>query len=242
MMSRYETKPCGFISTVDGRPPGPLEQKRAPITGDIDFASLGVRNPVIQGRVCAYNKPHFYKGRIEAHRPGCFSASLTSGKTIRLFSMHKADTLCATTKDRLELVENEDGLYFRCALHPESDLQRELAVKVATGEYGEMSIGYTTQKERTVQLDGKNVRLLEECDLHEISVVTRGAVPNTKVALVDGSSRQSLRSEIRRGELFRMAISATAAKADIAFARFMAAMGVFGDKLSAWATRADAGN
>lgn len=228
----YETKPCGFITSAGGHSIAPREQKRVPIAGEVDFATLGVTAPALQGVACRYTKVHRYKGRLEAFMPGCFSASLTSGDAIRVMVMHEPVDLFATTRDRLALAEDGEGLYFRVGLSTDSDAQRDLAIKVATGEFSEMSVGYAVEREHVRVIDGNTIHCLTECRLHEISIVNRGAVPGTRVVLIDGARRPSLRDDIRRGELFRSAVSATQAKSDAAYARLEAAMHNLCDCLS----------
>jgi HK97 family phage prohead protease len=132
--------------------------------------------------------------------PGCFASSLMSGKSIRLLVQHAGIGLLGTVRDRLELLEDDDGLAFRYEL-ADTAHAKEIARLVEAGQLAEMSIGYKVLRHEIKTIEGSSVRLIREGDLDEISIVGRGAVPGTHCRLVDGRKRSTLREELKSGTL-----------------------------------------
>jgi hypothetical protein len=191
-----------------------MEFKFAREADRFDLQDVGVSAPALQGYACLWNKVHWY-GRLqrwEAFAPGVFAASLMSGKAISAYTQHEEIGLFATTADRLELIQDQWGLAFRVQLRKGDDHQEHLARKVALGEWSEMSVGYRTVREHTVTIEGKTIHVLDECDLSEISICKRGAVPGTSCKLIDASHRKTLREDLRAGNLFKGAVTANAAR------------------------------
>ena len=150
-----------------------------------------------------FGKVHSFKSddsNIDVFMRGAFASSLTSGKQIRLTVMHAGIGLLATNRDGLELIEDDYGLAFRCAL-PETPHAADVAADVLSGKVAEMSPGYRPVRAEIKTIDGTRVRLLYEVDLAEISIVSSGAVPGTRCLLVDGAKRRLLRDEVKTGNI-----------------------------------------
>jgi uncharacterized protein len=191
-----------------------MEFKFAREADRFDLGDVGVSAPALQGYACLWNKIHWYSRlqRLEAFAPGAFAASLMSGKAISAYTEHDEIGLFATTADRLELIQDQWGLAFRVQLRKGDDHQEHLARKVALGEWSQMSVGYRTIREHTVTIDGKTIHLLDECDLREISICKRGAVPGTTCVVIDARNRKTLREDLRTGNLLKGAVTASAAR------------------------------
>jgi HK97 family phage prohead protease len=191
-----------------------MEFKFAREADRFDLHDVGVSAPALQGYACLWNKVHWYSRlrRWEAFATGAFAASLMSGKAISAYTEHEEIGLFATTADRLALVQDQYGLAFRVQLRKGDEHQEQLARKVAIGEWSEMSVGYRTVREHTATIEGKTIHVLDECDLSEISVCKRGAVPGTVCVLIDARSRRTLREDLRGGNLFKGAVTANAAR------------------------------
>lgn len=211
-----------------------------------DLRDVGVSAPALQGYACLWNKVHWYARlrRWEAFATGAFAPSLMSGKAISAYTEHEAIGLFATTSDRLELIQDQWGLAFRVQLRHGDEHQEDLARKVAVGDCSEMSVGYRTIREHTVTIEGKTVHVLDECDLSEISICRRGAVPGTSCVLIDARNRQTLREDLRGGNLFKGAVTANAARkaaCDQAFENVKASTDFMFNRLGAILAAANAG-
>ena len=134
----------------------------------------------------------------------------------------------ATTRDSLELCEDKDGLAFRCAL-PNGDIAAEIVDLLKARQLGEMSVGYRTTRKETKTLAGVECNLIYEADLHEISVVEKGAVPDTSCILVDLKNRKPLRVEAKDGNLTKRDYEIST---DIAADRVLVALESFGETVS----------
>lgn len=72
----------------------------------------------------------------------------------------------------LEISEDEKGLKIKARI---SDAHPEVKTKIKEGILREMSIGYTTINSKQETIDGKEVRILTEVKLYEVSLVTVAA-------------------------------------------------------------------
>lgn len=144
---------------------------------------------VIAGYATRFNKAHEYKGHVDVFAVGCFARTLCSGRAVRLLMHHDESKLVATTADALELHSDDKGLAFKCLLP--STVNGTLAKMMVRrlGRAG-MSVGYEIRDAETKEIEGCSVRILYDCDLVEISLVDRGAVPQAFAVLKqdDGSS------------------------------------------------------
>ncbi|MGJ0535577.1 HK97 family phage prohead protease [Methylocystis sp.] len=217
---------------------GDMEFKFVREAERFDLRDVGVSAPALQGYACLWKKVHWYSRlrRWEAFATGAFAASLMSGKAISAYTEHEEIGLFSTTADRLELIQDQWGLAFRVQLRKGDDHQEQLARKVAIGEWSEVSVGYRTVREHTVTIEGKTVHVLDECDLSEISICKRGAVPGTSCRLIDARGRKTLREDLRGGNLLKGAVTANAARkaaCDQAFENVKASTEFMYDRLGA---------
>lgn len=80
----------------------------------------------------------------------------------------------------LELREDDKGLYLKVQL---SGAEKDIQTKVKEGILKEMSIGYRILEARNEIREGKDIRMLEDIELFEISLVTIAANP---LAIITG--------------------------------------------------------
>lgn len=92
----------------------------------------------------------------------------------------------------LELREDDRGLYLKVQL---SEAEKDIQTKVREGILKELSIGYRVIKARNEVREGKEVRILEDIELFEISLVTIAANP---LAVITG-----MKSEERNDYLLK---------------------------------------
>ncbi len=122
-------------------------------------------------------------GFREIIRPGAFTASLASNPdVVALYQHDPSDILGRTTSGTLRLRETAQGLEFECDL-PDTQLGRDVYTLVKRGDLSECSFAFTTDAEDYSASNGQRVRELQAVSLHDVSVVTWPAYPDTSVAV-----------------------------------------------------------
>jgi HK97 family phage prohead protease len=168
-----------------------------------------------------YNAPHIYKGRIEYLASGVFAKSLASGRRINIQLDHNADTVIASTANGLELEEAGDlGLLFRL------DLRRAkngsiLSRMVETGGRACASVAYQVVSERNVVYAGRDVRVIEDADLLEISLCRKGAITRAFSFITNDALNPTIRG-MERTSMF--AVSSAAHRIQYSLGRTQEAM------------------
>jgi HK97 family phage prohead protease len=174
------------------RPDGlvPLRLIDAPQAGGAD---------VIIGYATRFNKAHEYKGHVDVFAVGCFARTLCSGRAVRLLMHHDESKLVATTANALELHSDDKGLAFKCRLPSTVNGTMAKMMVRRLGRAG-MSVGYEIRDAETKVIEGCSVRILYDCDLVDISLVERGAVPQA-FAVLKGDDGQALPKSAAAGSL-----------------------------------------
>lgn len=157
----------GFINFLDGMPPARRwssaaeETKRQPISGP---------RVTLAGYASMFNKVHFdSKGeRIEVFAPGCFARGLHDGRAIRFLVGHREGKCIATSADTLELLSDDVGLAFKCAVSPGG--YADEAIALARTNAASMSVGYRVAKDDVQEIENHKVRILLDVSLEEISI------------------------------------------------------------------------
>lgn len=85
----------------------------------------------------------------------------------------------------LVLEEREEGIYFEVKI---SDAEPKIKTKIKEGILKEFSIGYSEVKAEIGEVEGKEVNLVKEIKLYEISVVTVAA--NDQATLLEMKAEQ----------------------------------------------------
>jgi len=125
-----------------------------------------------------------FKERIH---PGAFDASLEKNADIRaLWDHNTSQPLARTTNGTLKLASDKRGLRVEIELPDGVSYANDLRQLVRSGVVNQMSFGFmvppggdTWEKDE----EGNAVRTLHSIDLHEVSVVSIPAYPDTTVAL-----------------------------------------------------------
>lgn len=106
--------------------------------------------------------------------PSAFKTSLSKGKEVKMLWEHEGDSIGHFTKIREDLV----GLFVEGQVSLDVPLGREVFDKVKNKSIGGLSIGYTA-KDYSYNRDGR--RILNEVDLHEVSIVSSPANPYSQI-------------------------------------------------------------
>jgi HK97 family phage prohead protease len=107
--------------------------------------------------------------------------------------------LGSTATGELELHETDAGLAFLLRPAPDAD-GRELVRAVKGGEL-QMSLGYVTDSATTRNIDGTDVRFIDEASLSEISAVERPAIAATAITVVPAGTIDNLADWCRNGSM-----------------------------------------
>lgn len=136
-----------------------LEHRAAP--------SLTVSNRRLVGVAAPFNTETRIADFRELIRPGAFTKSLQSGRDILCLRDHDTSVLLGRTKTQtLELEERADGLHYSVKL-PDTQAGRDLLALAERGDLGGVSFGFQAVNEHW----DKDLRELQEVELHEISIV-----------------------------------------------------------------------
>lgn len=101
-----------------------------------------------------------------------------------LFNHDTAKVLGRTSSSTLKLVKDDKGLYGEVLINQNDNEALNVYERVKRGDINQCSFGFNILKEEQ-RYDDKNDSLhitLKEVDLHEVSIVTFPAYPNTAVS------------------------------------------------------------
>ena len=132
----------------------------------------------VQGFAATYRRAFFGKRGLCALAPGCFSASLASGREVAFLHDHDFGQRIGSNREGLSLYDHADGLAFRYETPPASVIDA-----VRSGQRRSMSAGIKTLRGEKIQANGVEFELIHEAEIREISLVHRPAIANTSIAI-----------------------------------------------------------
>lgn len=125
---------------------------------------------------------------VEIVRRGAFNRALKGQDDVHALFDHDSSLVLGRAKSKtLRMMDDGEGLKVEIDL-PDTTVGRDMAVSVDRGDVDQMSFGFRKIKdqwseERTAEGLIIDVRELLEVELFDVSVVTRGAYPQTDVAV-----------------------------------------------------------
>jgi HK97 family phage prohead protease len=120
---------------------------------------------------------------------GAFMKSLQTNRKIKMFWQHNAWDIIGSF---VETREDENGLYCKGRINLGTEKGKEAYALLKAGDLDGLSIGYRVLDSETNE---KNVRVLKELDLYEVSLVTFPMNPKAQV-----SSVKSVKDELEAAE------------------------------------------
>lgn len=113
---------------------------------------------------------------------------------IRCLFNHQTETVLGrTTANTLTLEKDEKGLYGEVTINPNDTEAMNVYERVKRGDIDQCSFGFNILDEATELDEHDNLHItLKKVDLHEVSIVTFPAYPNTSV-----SARSKQRDEMK---------------------------------------------
>lgn len=127
-------------------------------------------------------------GFTEVISKGAFARSLANrnaaGQDIKALFNHEGNQIIGRTKNgSLTLREDDTGLYIEI-IPPNTSLGRDVLAQVESGLIDKMSFGFSVTKDRWERSANKTpLRIIDEVELYEVSVVIEPAYLDTEVAV-----------------------------------------------------------
>jgi uncharacterized protein len=156
---------------------------RAESQGD----ELVLRGYAARFNVLSHPLPQGFREKIQ---PGAFKRSLAAGDdVVCTFNHDESRILGRRSSGTLKVAEDDKGLAFRCQLDKNQVAHRDLHASVKRGDISDCSFAFNVVGEDGEDFgDGKDengqrcvVRSLRNVKLHDVSVVTHPAYPQTSV-------------------------------------------------------------
>ena len=142
-------------------------------------------------------------GFREYVRPGAFQRSLDSAPDVRALIDHNPSLILGRTVSGTLRLES-DAIGLKVIIDPpDTQYAADLMAVMSRGDVSQRSFAFTTSEDSWDLVDGQRVRSLLAVELHDVSVVTYPAYPDTTVAVRSLSiyTRDALASARRFREL-----------------------------------------
>lgn len=138
----------------------------------------------IIGYAAKYDLPSEDLGGFrEFVRPGAFQRSLDNHPDVRALIDHNPSLILGRTLSGTLQLES-DAIGLKVTINPpDTQYAADLMAVMSRGDVSQMSFAFTTNLDSWDLVDGERVRSLLSVDLHDVSVVTYPAYPDTSVAV-----------------------------------------------------------
>jgi HK97 family phage prohead protease len=115
---------------------------------------------------------------------GAFKSALARGDDVEFLINHGGLPIARSTAGNLTLEEDDKGLKMRAVLDPSDPDVMRIVPKMRAGMLDQMSFAFQATGQRWDSPgDGLDVRTITDVMLYDVSVVNRGAYPDTTIAL-----------------------------------------------------------
>lgn len=140
---------------------------------------------VVEGYAAVFDAPTDIGGVFtEVIAPGAFRSALQRGDDTEFLINHGGLPLARSTAGNLAMKEDAKGLHIRAELDPEDPDVARIVPKMKRGLLDQMSFAFqATGQEWDTPSDGQDVRTITDVMLFDVSIVNRGAYPQTSIAL-----------------------------------------------------------
>lgn len=139
----------------------------------------------VEGYAAVFNEPTDIGGVFtEVVAPGAFRSALARKDDVEFLINHGGLPLARSTAGNLTMAEDSHGLKIRAQLDPtDPDVQR-IVPKMRAGMLDQMSFAFqATGQKWDTPAEGPDVRTITDVMLYDVSIVNRGAYPQTTIAL-----------------------------------------------------------
>lgn len=155
---------------------------------------------VVEGYAAVFDQPTDIGGVFtEVVARGAFRSALARGDDVEFLINHGGLPLARSTAGNLTMREDDHGLHIRAELDPtDPDVQR-IVPKMRAKMLDQMSFAFQATGQRwDSPADGPDVRTITDVMLFDVSVVNRGAYPQTEIALRNRDDAKARAEEERK--------------------------------------------
>ncbi len=137
----------------------------------------------LHGYAATFEQPYPVMGFSETIHRKAFAETLAKAPDVVLLRNHEGEPLARTTSGTLRLWEDRTGLGFAAELDPDDPDVMKIVPKLRRNDINEASFAFRATRQR--RSADKLKRDIDEADIDggDVSLVTRGANPNTTAAL-----------------------------------------------------------
>lgn len=139
----------------------------------------------VEGYAAVFDQPTDIGGIFtEVVARGAFRSALARGDDVEFLINHGGLPLARSTAGNLTMSEDDHGLLIRAELDPtDPDVQR-IVPKMRAKILSQMSFAFQATGQRwDTPAEGPDVRTITDVMLYDVSIVNRGAYPQTSIAL-----------------------------------------------------------
>jgi HK97 family phage prohead protease len=158
----------------------------------------------VEGYAAVFDQPTDIGGVFtEVVARGAFKNALKRQDDVEFLINHGGLPIARSTAGNLYMEEDDHGLKIRAVLDPtDPDVQR-IVPKMRGGMLDQMSFAFQATGQRwDTPADGPDVRTITDVVLFDVSIVNRGAYPQTSIALrsLEAAKRERDEAEKREAE------------------------------------------
>lgn len=167
-------------------------------TGTLEHRCPAGARGILRGYASTFDEPYDMGRFDEVIARSAFARTLQERPdVVALVNHDSAKPIARTTNGSLRLFEDERGLGVE--IEPiATTYAADLMEAVRAGVVNAMSFGFNVKADRFEQRGGKVTRIIEDVDLHEVSVVSFPANPATNIKLDARSFERWVESSRRR--------------------------------------------
>jgi HK97 family phage prohead protease len=137
----------------------------------------------VTGHAAVFGQYASVGGHFETIAPGAFKRALDEKQDVRLTVGHDQSKILGRTKSgTLKLSTDSLGLRFDAEL-PDTQLGRDTVISIRRGDLADMSFAFRPTADSWQTRDGKQINVIEDLDLHDVSFVGSPAYKGTDVRL-----------------------------------------------------------
>lgn len=155
---------------------------------------------IVEGYAAVFDQPtNIGDVFTEVVARGAFKNALARGDDTEFLINHGGLPLARSTAGNLTMTEDDHGLKIRAVLDPsDPDVQR-IIPKMRAKMLDQMSFAFQATGQRwDTPADGMDVRTITDVVLYDVSIVNRGAYPQTSIALRSRDEARKQAEEERR--------------------------------------------
>lgn len=158
----------------------------------------------IEGYFAVFNQEtEIWQGYFEKIASTAFDNSLKNNDIRCLFNHDSGFVLGRTASKTLELRTDSHGLWGRVKINPNDTQAMDVYARVERGDISGCSFGFETVSEEFVDRGNNYLYTETECNLHEVSICTFPAYPQTEIQARQKQTKSTMKKVLhqRKAEL-----------------------------------------